>query len=287
MKLNKSKVFELIRLKNNGTTTYQVKKRIGVSIQRINQIWKEYLETEEIPLIGCKLGRPSKPITEKEIFIVRETYKKYRVSAVFLESLIEKDYKTHIPHNKIHRILLQENLAEKGDKFMPRKKNWVRYERRHSLTAVHLDWHQRPNDGCWVHIVEDDASRAILSLIECSNATTEMSIAGMKEAMNYGKIKEIITDHGSQYTENKGNAESSVFEQFLLDNNIKHILCRVKHPQSNGKVEKLFHLYERHRDSFNTKEELVHWYNNVRPHMSLDFSRLETPWQAFLRKMRK
>lgn len=287
MKLNKSKVFELIRLKNNGATTYQVKKRIGVSIQRINQIWKEYLDTEEIPTVGFKLGRPSKPITEKETFVIKESYQKYKVSAVVLEILIEKDYKIHIPHNKIHRILVQENLADKGDTFMPRKKGWIRYERRHSLTAVHLDWHQRPNDGCWVHIVEDDASRAILSLIECSNATAEMSIAGMKEAMRHGSIREAITDHGSQYTENKGNAESSVFEQFLLENDTKHILCRVKHPQSNGKVEKLFHLYERHRDSFESKEEFVHWYNNVRPHMSLDFSRLETPWQAFLRKMRK
>ena len=137
-----------------------------------------------------------------------------------------------------------------------------------------------------MHIVEDDASRAILSIIECSNATTEMSINGMKEAMSYGTIREAITDHGSQYTENKGNAGSSIFEQFLLENDMKHILCRVKHPQSNGKVEKLLHLYERHRDSFGSKEEFVHWYNNVRPHMSLDLSRLETPWRAFLRKRR-
>ena len=71
MKLNKSKILELIRLKNNGLTIYQIKKKIRVSIQRINQIWKEYLETEEIPIIGYRLGRPSKPITDREIFVVK------------------------------------------------------------------------------------------------------------------------------------------------------------------------------------------------------------------------
>jgi transposase InsO family protein len=53
-------------------------------------------------------------------------------------------------------------------------------------------------------------------------------------------IKEAITDHGSQYFANKTdkNGESeSAFGQFLAKNEIKHILARVKHPQTNGKIE--------------------------------------------------
>ncbi len=78
----------------------------------------------------------------------------------------------------------------------------------------------------------------------------------------------------------------SKFKKFLDDNGIKQILCRIKHPQSNGKVERSFHTYEQHRDAFPTAEAYKHWYNHIRPHMSLNFEELETPWQAFQRKMR-
>ena len=60
------------------------------------------------------------------------------------------------------------------------------------------------------------------------------------------------------------------FPEFLEKHNIKHILCKFNHPQSNGKVEKFIHLYKKHRHKFKTKEEFIHWYNNVRPHMSLN-----------------
>ena len=138
---------------------------------------------------------------------------------------------------------------------MPRKKDWIRYERRHSLTAVHVDWHQRPNDGPWVFAVEDDASRAILTIIECDSPTVEMSIEGMEIALTYGKIKECISDHGSQFTSNRDG--KSQFKEFLDANSIKQILCRIKHPQSNGKIERFFYTYERHRDAFKTPQEFV------------------------------
>jgi len=282
MKLNKAKILEILRKKNNGITSYQIRKEAGVSERRINQIWREYTQTEQIPELKIP-GRTIKWVQTWEIDIVKETYFKYGSSASILESLIMRDYNQHISHNRIHKILVQEGLANRR-KYMPRKKNWIRYERRHSLTAVHVDWHQRPNGGIWVFAVEDDASRTMLSLIETNSPTTEMSIVGMKQALTYGPIKECISDHGCQFTSNNGG--ECVFKKFLDDNMINQILCRIKHPQSNGKIEKFFHLYEKHRDRFQTSEEFRYWYNEVRPHLSLNFAKLETPWQAFQRKRR-
>ena len=71
-----------------------------------------------------------------------------------------------------------------------------------------------------------------------------------------------------------------------LEKGIKQILCKIKHPQSNGKVEKWFDTYDNHRYAFKTKEEFIKWYNEVRPHRSLNFEILETPQQAFIRKMK-
>jgi putative transposase len=211
-------------------------------------------------------------------------YEQYRVSASTLERLIERDYGIHIGHNRVHKILIELGFAKQKRSRDVRKKNWIRYERRHSLTAVHIDWHQRPNDGPMVYAVEDDASRKLLALLENVPATTAQSILGMEQARTFGPILQCISDHGSQFTNNLDG--DSKFAAYLDACGIKQILCRIKHPQSNGKVERWFQTYERHRDAFNTVEEFVHWYNAVRPHRSLRFDELETPNQAFERKRR-
>lgn len=275
-------------MKNEGVTTYQIKRKMDVSIRRINQLWGEYLATGQIPVIGQQMGRPKKEIPLEWIGIVKEAWKVYRFSASILEPIIQRDYGIHIPHNIIHKVLIKGKLAKPLNKQIIRKKKIRRYERRHSLSLGHIDWHQRPMDGPWVFGVEDDASRALLSLIETTNPTTEESIKGMELALQHGQIQEVLSDNGSQFTCNHpGHRDDSVFEQYLTRKGIKHIRTKPKHPQSNGKIERWFGTYERHRDAFTDSEEFIYWYNQIRPHTALKFSQLETPWQAFLRKMRK
>ncbi len=284
MKLTRGKLMETIRRKNEGWTTYQARKIAGVSIRRVNQVYSAYLETDSIPDIGKNNGRPSKPVEDWEIGLVRVAWVKYRVSADTLERLIERDYGKHIGHNRVHKIMLTLGFAKRKAKKDVRKKDWIRYERRHSLTAVHIDWHY---DGkTYVFAVIDDASRKILALLECDSATTDASIQGMEEALKHGTIKQCISDHGAQFIANITDGNSR-FTAFLESKGIRQILCRIKHPQSNGKIEKWFEVYDRNRHAFESQESFLYWYNEVRPHRSLRFEVLETPAQAFLRKMRK
>lgn len=284
MKLSRNKLIETLQKKNEGWTSYQTRKIAGISVRRVDQIWNEYQKSGEIPDIGKRNGRPRKSFEEWEIKVVKETYTKYRVSASTLEKIIDRDYGKHIGHNRIHRIMLDLGLAKSKGKKDIRKKNWIRYERRHSLTAVHTDWHYDATTGKYVFAVIDDASRYLLALLEVENATTENSIKGMRKALKHGKIKQCISDHGTQFIKQKGM--KSTFKEFLQDEGIKQILCRIKHPQSNGKVEKWFDLYKNHRQAFESDEEFIRWYNEVRPHKSLNFDELETPTQAFVRKMK-
>jgi len=98
-------------------------------------------------------------------------------------------------------------------------------------------------------------------------------------------IEQVITDHGSQFFANKTdkNGESnSKFSLFLEENNIKHVKARVKHPQTNGKIEKWYDTYEKYRFQFENFDKFVNWYNTVRYHESLDSDRyLMTPYEAF------
>ena len=284
MKLTRGKLLETIRLKNEGVTTYQARKIAGVSIRRVNQVWHKYTILGRLPEIGKKVGRPSITLDPEEVELVRKTYQEYRVSATTLERIIERDHGEHIPHNRIHSILVILKLAKKLVKKVIRKKDWIRYERRHSLTAVHIDWHYY-RGGLWVFAVIDDASRKLLALIECESPTTQESIKGMELALKHGKIKQCISDHGSQFTANiiDGN---STFKAFLDAQGIKQILCKIKHPQSNGKVEKWFETYDNHRFAFQTINEFMKWYNEKRPHRGLNFAILETPQMAFERKLK-
>jgi len=266
MKLTRPKLIETLRVLNEGSSKYQARKIAGITKQRVYQVWKEYCRTNQIPAIGRKNGRPMKPIADWEKNLVRVVWQKYRVSADTLERLIRRDYEKHIPHNRIHKILLTLGFAKKKTKKDVRKKAWIRYERRHSLTAVHIDWHYDCEK--WVFATIDDASRKMLALLETTSATTDYSIQGIELALKQGQIKQCISDHGSQFISNITDG-CSRFKEYLKSQGIKQILCRIKHPQSNGKVERWFETYDKHRMAFETKEAFLTWYNEIRPHRSL------------------
>ena len=113
MKFTKKSLIETLRAKEEGKSSYQSRKKASVSVRRVNQIWKEYLMTGEIPVIGKGVGRPMIPLEEWEIKLTKEFYEKYRVSADTLERLIERDKRIHLSHYKIHKILVYLGYAEK------------------------------------------------------------------------------------------------------------------------------------------------------------------------------
>lgn len=284
MKLTQAKLTSTLKRLADGKTVYQARKVAGISVRRVYQVKEAFDKTGEIPQIGKCAGRPRKSFEEWEINLVKLAYEKYRVSADTLERLMDRDYQNHMGHNRIHQILVYLGYAKKKNKRDIRKKKWKRYERRHSLTAVHIDWHYFK--GTWIFCVEDDASRKLLALIESKRESTDNSILGMELALKHGKIKQCISDHGSTFTSNFADAKSR-FRDYLKSRGIKSILCRIRHPRSNGKVEKWFQAYDRHREAYKTKEEFIYWYNNLKPHKALNFDELETPSQAFIRKLRK
>ena len=60
----------------------------------------------------------------------------------------------------------------------------------------------------------------------------------------------------------------------------------MKHPQSNGKIERLVFTIKRLLDRGLSLDESVKFYNEKRYHMSLENGHLRTPLQAFNEKKR-
>lgn len=288
VKLTDRKINYIIRAKTNNISTKRIALEMKLGESTVKRVWMYWIKNRK-PLPIKKFGRKSQELDEGTVALILETHKTQNLGARRLEKIIEFEQGIHISHNKIHKVLLEHDLANENKKKKKRRKAWIRYEREHSLTAVHLDWHTSKVNGKEVCVVLDDSSRCVLAGDEFEAATTENSIKLMKDVLrNFGnirKVEQVITDHGSQFYANKkdkNGRSNSKFLTFLTENKIKHIKARVKHPQTNGKIEKWYDTYEKHRIKFENFDKFVNWYNSVQYHESLDSDHyLLTPNEAF------
>ena len=236
------------------------------------------------------MGRPKKQITPEESDVIEEAYHRFRYGARMLEILMRKVYKTTISHNRIHRYLMSRGFANSEVSKRKQRKR-VRYERKHSMSAGHIDWHHDANSGLKICAVLDDSSRRILAIGEFANINTENSIAVFKTVVReywlLCPLRELIMDHGSEFGAHRRDENGcwdSEYKKYLETKGVHPILAWVKHPQTNGKVEKWFDSYDRFRYEFSSLDEFVVWYNN-RPHGSQDFENFESPELAFWRRL--
>ena len=135
----------------------------------------------------------------------------------------------------------------------------------------HTDWTICPFTGMNLIAFIDDYSRFIVHAEYFANATTENTILASQLAINrYGKPDAILTDHGTQFTPAKGDI--GLFTEFCINNKISHILGRVHHPQTNGKIERWFGTYKQEfKDGEDTLISFVDYYNERRLHQGINY----------------
>lgn len=119
--------------------------------------------------------------------------------------------------------------------------------------------------------------------------TSDYSVEVLDGAIEkYGKPRSILSDHGTTFYSMEREAREkglTAFEKYLIKQKIRFITGRVDHPQTNGKIEKFFDIFEKKIRFFPSIDEFIQWYNCVRPHGAFDLSKLETPILIFYRKL--
>jgi len=289
-KLDDNRIAWIIKSKSQARLTNRdIADAANVSISRVQQLYRIYKRSNSIPKLK-KSGRKRKEITEEERIVVRKLYGIYKANACYLEKiLLAHGYS--INHNRLHRMLLQEGLALTEERKHVRKK-WIRYEREFSNSLWHVDWHciKDPKwKDKWLICYEDDASRYIPSYGVYEKPTSKASVDVLDNAIaKHGKPASIISDHGSQFyavESDKRDKGLTEFEIYLLKNKIRFIVGKVRHPQSNGKIEKFFDIFESKIRYFSSIDEFMQWYNCIRPHGAFDISKLETPIRMFYARM--
>ena len=287
-KLNQQKIRWIITQIDKGTrSTYRIAKTQQITPRWARELHQRFHKIHQYPY-PKKSGRKPKPVSEEEKKIVLETRQQHPLSAVTLEKILNEQG-IHIGHNRIHKILKQEGLA-KDEPHKQRRRKWVRYERRYSNSLWHADWFEEQQEQ--IILFEDDASRLITGYGVFYKANMENTNQVLNQAINnYGTPKQMMTDHGTQFTtlprETCPDPQQNMFQQLLKQYGIIHIKARVKHPQSNGKVERAGQTIQQLRKHFTNWDETVYYYNFKRPHSSLENEHLRTPHQAFFDKMRE
>jgi putative transposase len=287
-KLNQQKIRWIIDQVDKGErSTYRIAKTMDITPQWTRELHYKFHTTHRYPY-PRKSGRKPRPISEEEKTNVLQIRQQHPLSAVTLEKILNEQG-IHIGHNRIHRILKEEGLA-KDEPHKQRRRTYIRYERRYSNSLNHGDWFEKNQEQ--IILFEDDASRFITGYGVFSNATSENTAdVFLKSIENYGRPKQVMTDHGTQFTslprDSCPTPKINAFQQMLKQQGIHHIKARVKHPQSNGKVERAGQTIKKLRKHFQNWEETIYYYNFKRPHSSLENGRLRTPFEAFQDKMRE
>ena len=288
MKLDQDDVTRICqRVVDHDLATAFVAEQFEISQRRVQQLAKEYRDTGDIPQLETPGRKPYADYPDDLEDRILELHQRLGAGAVAIAHILRNRDDISIANDRVHAILLEAEHVNENPNKQGRRRPWVRFERKYAGVTVHMDWYQNDR-GDQVLAVEDDASRRVFDMIETDSSSAAASVELLDSVCeNWDApvpILEVITDHGSEFVNTRQEERPCLehaFKQYLHENDIKHTLCKVGRPQSNGKIERFYQTYEKHRWRFGTLEEFLTFYNQERPHMSFDWDNLETPAEAF------
>jgi len=232
----------------------------------------------------------------------REPHRSPGRSSSVLEALVvglKKQYPYWGPR-KLHRLLYQDHpeaeragistigriLARHG-MVTPREEpvvhpTVVRFERSepNELWQMDIKMAMRLSDGTRRHVagILDDHSRFVLGLWWLPDISdTSVLACWIDAARRYGLPRQTLTDHGAQFR--MGDHMTSAFCVYLWACGVQHAQGRIRHPQTQGKIERFWGTFQRELTPQLKPEESSKWpeitecwlrqYNTLRPHESL------------------
>ena len=285
-----------------GHSIRETAKKFGVSPGFVHY-WKTRYEaclTLKENRKPCKIKNVFKSLSNRPKYVeskvrdsIRFDVKKHRIKYPFLGSTkIKKMGKINAACATIDKVLKEENLLVPGKK-RKRNKTYGRFERSHSLDMVQIDYKKWKN-GISSIFVFDDSSRTILGVKVSERQSAKDVVDLLDETFKFWKIKpkQILSDHGTEFYSVRGGKGRSLLDQYCAENGIQHITGRVRHPQTQGKIERCHSSCINEIESFgpiDTIEEMkdtmgrwVEFYNTERPHQSLNN---DTPINAFFERL--
>ena len=226
------------------------------------------------------LSQPNRTSIEVEERILQLRAENPGWGARTLKIVLENAGYTDIPCAKtVNNILNRYGciLPEESEK----RKHIIRFEKEHCNEMWQADFKgdflMKNGQRCFPLDILDDHSRFLI-LISPTETTKEVVIPAFTRAFReYGLPDAVLCDNGPQFAGFNGGYNR--FEKWLMDLDILPIHERIKHPQTQGKIERFHRTLKdellRHKtfsdlqDADRQMQEFREKYNYVRPHDAL------------------
>ena len=272
-------------------TVGQLAARWGVTPRWLRKLLQRWRQSGVVPRLNPRRRPPSPPLTEEEKRLIDEEHNRSpRGATKMWRALASRGIR--IPHQKVHLYVRSRGWSVPNPR-KQRPRGRCRYEREHTGSLLHTDFHRTSLLHPHVILYEDDASRMVLAGGEFAEESTDHAIEVLDEALavaaSWGlTIRELNTDRGTEFfvsaKSDRPEATPGRFQEYLARQGICHVVSRLQNPQTNGKLERLWYEYDRHRWRFATLREFIEWYNGE-IHDALWLEMFETPKAAFQRKL--
>jgi len=206
-----------------------------------------------------------------------------------IQDILKAKYLVVVSRKQIRKVLKDASLLETCDSSFDQEERAAKGTRRFEATRPGEMWQM---DVTYVYIrkipvlylaaILDDHSRFCVAAELCRDQRAETMIGVLHNAcVMHGAPQKLLTDQGSGFY--SWSREQTVFQEYLDDQKIEHIVAEPHNPQSQGKVERLIQTM---REELLTKvkftgfedaqaqiRSFIHSYNMDRPHQGIDGKR--------------
>ncbi|MBB5065690.1 IS481 family transposase [Granulicella mallensis] len=192
-----------------------------------------------------------------------------------------------IPAATVHRVLLRQGLVRLEDRHRPALR---RFEREHPNQLWQMD-HKSPkgwNQSVGPLSIVDDASRYVIALDGLGTTRGEAVQQRLEAAfITCGMPEAMLMDHGIPWWNGQSAGGWTQLSIWLMQLGIRLYFSGIRHPQTQGKVERFHGALEMARRRRGLPEPELrqawldafrHEYNHLRPHEALGMKTPASRW---------
>lgn len=284
----------------DGRTVTEVAGQWGVSRQTIHA-WLVKYEAGGLEGLGDASRRPRScphqmsAAAEAAVLEMRRAHPYWGPRRIAFELAKRKLIEAHgLPSESgVYRCLVRAQVIDPQAR-QRRDRKWKRWERGRSNELWQMDlvggFLLADSSRAKALTGLDDHSRYCVSARLMPRERTQPVCDGLAAAMRtYGVPEQILTDNGRVFTGRFFQPPVEVlFDRICRENGVEHLLTKPRSPTTTGKIERFHRAL---RTEFDTRrvfsslkaaqgalDEWVSYYNNERPHRSLDMA---TPLSRF------
>jgi len=294
MEIREQRVEFVVRALGNGEPFAGLCREFGIS-RPTGYLWLARYRDGGVAGIEERSRRPhdcptqTAPELEARIVALRRVYPDW--GARKLSVLLGREG-VDLPSSTVHRVLLRQGLVRDQDRHRPAV---TRFEREQPNELWQMDFKgpkNWPKESTALSVI-DDHSRYVVTLAATARPEGVLVRQHLERAFGECGLPEaMLMDHGIPWWNWQSFAGSTQLGLWLMRQGIRLYFAAVRHPQTQGKVERFHGSLERALDCRGVPEaDHQQWldafrreHNHIRPHEALAMQTPASRWQPSPRR---